>query len=290
MSAGVGGWRSLLLWAALSFYAAGRICQLYADRLPTLAIVLLHVVPPALFALVHGGVLYGRKGIAVFAVLCLGVGGAMESLSLRSGFPFGHYFFTDVMGPKVFQLPVLLVLAYLGIGYVAWVVSLLILGYGGKDLAGVGVVAAPVVASFAMVAWDLSMEAAWSTVDRAWIWRDGGAFFGVPLSNFLGWCLTTYLFYQAFALYCRRAWMVPAAVSGGFWRAAVIVYATCAFGNVLIVWQPAPAVVRDATGKGWASGEILMSGAAISVAVMGMLALLAWRRVRFQFAIGTRSM
>jgi hypothetical protein len=29
---------------------------------------------------------------------------------LRTGFPFGHYYFTDVMGPKIFQLPVLLLL------------------------------------------------------------------------------------------------------------------------------------------------------------------------------------
>jgi putative membrane protein len=89
----------------LLVYVIARICQLYADRLPTLLVVVLHVVPPALFALAHGSVLYGPKGIAIFAAFCLGFGTLAESVSLRIGLPFGHYYFTDVMGPKIFQLP-----------------------------------------------------------------------------------------------------------------------------------------------------------------------------------------
>jgi putative membrane protein len=271
--------RQVLLWGTLITYALGRVSQLYADRLPTLLIVILHVVPPAIFALVHGGVVYGRRGIAIFAVLCLGVGGLMESLSLRTGFPFGHYYFTGVMGPKLFQLPVLLVLAYLGMGYASWVVTLLILRYRGKALAGARVVAAPVVASFVMVAWDWSMEADWSTVDRAWVWRDGGAFFGVPLTNFVGWYLTTYLFYQAFAWYCWSKRVATKGLGRSFWRTAIWLYAVCALGNLLVLRLPmAPAVVRDATGRAWNTMEILAVGGAISAVVMGTMALVAWLR------------
>ena len=96
-------------------YVLARICQIYADRLPTLLIIILHVVPPAIFAVVHGSILYRPKGILIFGAFCLGFGGLAEIMSLQTGFPFGRYYFTDVMGPKVFQVPVLLVLAYLGI-------------------------------------------------------------------------------------------------------------------------------------------------------------------------------
>src|SRR6185312_5118602 len=115
-SQGITRKREKFLWAMLFLYVLGRIGQLYADRLPTLLIVCFHVVPPAMFALAHGSFLYGRKGILIFAATCLGFGTLAESVSLRTGFPFGHYYFTEVMGPKVFQLPVLLALAYLGIG------------------------------------------------------------------------------------------------------------------------------------------------------------------------------
>jgi len=102
----------------------------------------------------------------IFATSCLSVAGASESLSLRTGFPFGHYYFTDVMGPKILGLPVLLVLAYLGIGYCSWVVAVFIFGEKGKAIRGLKIVAVPAVASFMMVAWDLSMEPDWATVDN----------------------------------------------------------------------------------------------------------------------------
>jgi uncharacterized membrane protein len=54
-----------------------------------------------------------------------------------------------------------------------------------------------------MVAWDLCMDPTNSTIQRWWIWEQGGGYFGVPLTNYLGWFLTVYLFFQSFALYVR---------------------------------------------------------------------------------------
>jgi putative membrane protein len=64
--------------------------------------------------------------------------------------------------------------------------------------------ALPIVAAFVMTQWDAVIEPPESTISKAWIWHDGGAHFGVPLSNYLGWLLTTWLFYQAFTLYLNR--------------------------------------------------------------------------------------
>jgi putative membrane protein len=55
-----------------------------------------------------------------------------------------------------------------------------------------------------MTQWDVVMEPAEATIAKAWIWHDGGAHFGVPLSNYAGWLLTSWLFYQAFAIYLGR--------------------------------------------------------------------------------------
>jgi uncharacterized membrane protein len=262
----------------LLFYVTARISQIYTGRLPMLLIVVLHVLPPALFALAHGAALYRAKGIAVFAFLCLGIGTLAESLSLRTGFPFGHYYFTDVMGPQIFQLPVLLALAYLGIGYAAWILALLILGYADKPLSGMRVVALPLLASLIMAAWDLSMEPIWSTVDHAWIWQDGGAYFGAPLSNFFGWYLTGFLYYQAFALYCK-AGPTPAAPPRSFWRPAILFYAVCALGNLVLLKLPMAApVLTDAVGKRWATADILGTCVAVSLLIMTPFALLAWLR------------
>jgi uncharacterized membrane protein len=265
----------------LLLYVLARICQLYADKLSILTIVMLHVVPPAVFALLHGSMLYRLKGILVFTTFCLGFGALFESISLRTGFPFGHYYFTDVMGPKVVNVPILLVLAYLGIGYLSWVLALLILGYVDKPLVGLRVIVLPLLASFIMVAWDVSMEPDWATLDRAWIWRSGGAYFGVPLSNFFGWYLTAYLFYQSFALYCSAKPAPSTPLSRSYWRTAVLFYGICAAGNLLIIRLPmAPPVVTDPSGRQWMTMSILGACMLMSLFVMGPIALLAWLRLK----------
>jgi hypothetical protein len=187
------------------------------------------------------------------------------------------------MGPKFLDLPILLVLAYLGIGYCSWVLSLLILGCRYKSPTGARVILLPALASFLMLAWDFSMEADWSTVDRAWIWRDGGPFYGVPLSNFFGWYLTAYFFYQAFALYCRAKPLVWWPSSRIYWRAPILLYGICAAGNLLILRLPmAPPAVTDASGRQWITMGILLTCARISLLVMAPMALLAWLRLRLQ--------
>jgi uncharacterized membrane protein len=55
-----------------------------------------------------------------------------------------------------------------------------------------------------MVMWDFCLEPIRSTVDKAWIWEDGGAYHGVPISNYFGWYVTVFLIFQVFALYLYR--------------------------------------------------------------------------------------
>jgi putative membrane protein len=136
-----------------------------------------------------------------------------------------------------------------------------------------------------MMAWDLSMDAIWSTLDRAWIWRNGGMFFGVPLSNFVGWYFTAFLFYLAFAIYCRRN--PPCMRAGGreLWRVAILFYGVCAGGN-LLVFRPGlfPVAAIDATGKIWMAKDILIASVSVSLLVMMPLVVLAWSRLNAQEA------
>ena len=52
----------------------------------------------------------------------------LENLSIATGFPFGHYEFLALMGPKLFRVPILLGLAYIGMAYVSWILGCLIAG------------------------------------------------------------------------------------------------------------------------------------------------------------------
>jgi uncharacterized membrane protein len=271
------------LWLStlLLLYAMGRILQLFVGRVPNLIIVVLHVIPPALFAVIHGARIYRLRGILIFIGLCLGVATFFESVSLRTSFPFGHDRFTDLMGPKISGLPVLLALAWVGMGYLSWVVSLVLLGDEDKPLSGRRLVLMPLVASFVMTAWDLSMEAVWADVDHGWVWRDGGTYYGVPIGNFLGWFLTAYVFYQLFAFYLRERETVPARAS--YWLLAILFYALSALGNILMSAPSSPgAVFVDATGKPWMIAHIVRTSHLVSIFLMLPLSLIAWLKVSKQ--------
>lgn len=256
-------------------FLAGRILQLFAGRVPNLLIVTLHVIPPALFALAHGARIYRLRGILVFVALCLSVGTLFESVSLRTGFPFGHYRFTGLMGPKLFEMPVLLALAYVGMGYLSWVLAVVILDCENEPLSGKKIVLLPLAASFVMTAWDLSMEAVWADIDHAWVWRDGGSYYGVPVSNFFGWFLTVYIFYQLFALYLGNRPIIRSQPS--HWRLAIWFYAASAAGNLLVVAPSSMGgVFVDAAGKHWTISSILLASRLVSIFLMLPPCLIAW--------------
>ncbi len=107
------------------------------------------------------------------------------------------------------------------------------------------------------------------------MWRDGGSFYGVPISNFFGWFLTVYIFYQLFALYLGNRVSIPSPIS--HWRLAILFYAASAAGNLLVV---APlslgAVFADAAGKRWLISDILWASRLVSIFLMMPLSLIAW--------------
>ena len=165
----------LAFYALIAIYAVSRVLQAFPQRTPLMLTVVLHVVPPLLFALLHGRQLWGWKGILAFFAICSVVSGTIEKIGITTGVPFGHYFFTEAMGPKISGVPIFLGLAYLGMGYLSWLVASLILGWEQRILTGWRVVALPAFAALVMTSWDFCLDPVWSTIVRAWIWTDGGA-------------------------------------------------------------------------------------------------------------------
>jgi len=277
-----------LLSTIVAFYAAARVAQAFPDRLPMLLIVALHVLLPLVFVLIHGSVVYRFRGTLIFMLLWLAIGNLTENLSILTGFPFGHYTFTDAMGPKLFHVPILLGLAYIGMGYISWIVGSVILDPPGAPACGSRIWTRPLFAAFLMVAWDLSQEPVWANLVRAWVWRDGGPYFGVPVSNFLGWYLTVYLIYQSFSLYLLRRPTTPEPLPIAFRRLPVLMYSACAAGNVFVVAAPHQQTVADATGAQWRVADFFGVSLLASIFVMGAFAVGAWIRVSDSHAVAPR--
>ena len=133
----------------------------------------------------HGVHVYGWSGTLLFLSLCLTVTFATENLSIATGLPFGHYHFEVAAAlPHVGAVPVIVGLLYFAMGYFSWMIASVLLDAADAHLnRPFYVVVLPVVAAFVVVQWDVVMDPPNATLYRAWIWHEGGGYFGVPLSN-----------------------------------------------------------------------------------------------------------
>ena len=99
-------------------FALYTVCSgLLPGAIPVAIDGLLFTVLLVTFALIHGAERYGWSSILVFVIICLVVSNVSENLSILTGFPFGRYYYSDVLGPKLFLVPVLIGGAYTGVGY-----------------------------------------------------------------------------------------------------------------------------------------------------------------------------
>ncbi|MET7400867.1 carotenoid biosynthesis protein [Dactylosporangium sp. NPDC005572] len=247
-----------------------------------LLLTMLSLLAELVFAVVHGLLSYRWKGVVVFLVLALVVSNALENLSVRTGVPFGHYHYTDELGPKLFEVPVIIGPAYFAVGYLAWKVGAVLFDDVRRGSGWLTTIGTPLTASFVMVAWDLSMDPQSSTLRGRWTWEGGGGFFGVPITNFLGWSVTVYLFYQLFAIYQRRcgAQAILAEPLPRWYRLMpVIAYAVIALdyvGTYLAGGHDGvSSEVRDEVGHVWRAADIYESSALMAVYTMLFVAILA---------------
>src|SRR5438309_6055475 len=261
----------IVLWAIAVAYIVGTL----TTRILSIPISLVTLLFP--FALIHGAKRYGRNGIVVVVVFTFIISNSMENLSILTGVPFGHYYYTDSLGPRLALVPLFIALSYVAFGYVAWVISTVVVGEVRRRATIFTTVSVPLVASFMMVAWDLSLDPIASTINQTWIWTQGGGYFGVPISNFLGWSLTVYIFFQLFALYLRKRGPTnPPAIPITHYLQIILVYLWTGVGFVLnYPFRPTNTAITDAVGHIWQTSDIYETTAISATYTMIFISTLA---------------
>jgi putative membrane protein len=142
----------------------------------------------------------GRTALMLGSAFGISLG--CELLGVATGWMFGNYTYTDRLGAKVLGLvPLVIPIAWLMMLYPAYETAALLadrlaarlpLPYWYARTAHA--VLHIILAALAMTAWDLSLDPRMVN-EGNWVWHDGGAYFGIPLSNFLGWLITALLIY-----------------------------------------------------------------------------------------------
>ena len=235
-------------------------------------------------ALVHAAVFYGPRHALVLFILCIAITFAMENLGAATGFPFGNYHFVVDGGlPRVGSIPLIVGPLWFGVGYFSWIVASTLLDGADRWLGRrFDFIALPVVAAFVMTQWDLVMDRSESTIAKAWIWHDGGADFGVPLTNYLGWLLTSWLFFQAFAFYLRRQLrpLPPGVQQSRKLQAIAILFYVSLGLTYIIPWAMGQSgEVIDAAGKVWQIHDLRETTVVVMLFTMFFTGLIAVLRL-----------
>ena len=154
-----------------------------------------------LFAVVHCVAMEGsRRTLGFFAISAV-VSYLMEEVGVRTGLIFGVYHYSDQLGPKVGHVPILIPAAWFMMIYPSWVVARALMnGVNARSIRGL--TAQSAIAALVMSAWDVVMDPGMAAAGN-WTWEKGGAYFGVPLHNYVGWLLTTFLVYLIAGLLLR---------------------------------------------------------------------------------------
>jgi putative membrane protein len=196
--------RALLAALAGAQVAYGRLGRL---RTPagTRSIVGLMLVASAADA---AGARGPRRGIGLIAAAGA-LGFVSELGGVATGRPFGHYAYSDRLGPRVGGVPLLAAAAWGMMARPAWVVAGLLDRRPGRR-AG--------LAAAALTAWDVFLDPR-MVREGYWRWPGGGRYEGVPATNFLGWLVTGAGVFAVWAAWDR--WDEPE-VNG---RGAVDLYA-----------------------------------------------------------------
>jgi len=269
--------RQLMLWLGLALtwtlaVAFGGQTGLAAQAVAAVSILVLAV---------HAFVGLGRIEACAFAAICLLVTFAMENVGVLTGFPYGHYVFLVESGlPHIGVIPPIVGPLYFAMGYASWVIANLLLNGRIAPLSRHDVVALPLLSAFVMTQWDVVMDPAGSTLAKAWVWRDGGGYFGVPLSNFLGWFLVTWLYFQGFALfaYRQRTQGPPRSHSQLLWAIPVLSYLAAGLCHLPPLFD-ADARLVDGGGRVWSASDLRETAAVVMLFTMTPTVLMALLRL-----------
>jgi uncharacterized membrane protein len=158
------------------------------------------------FSLLHGWRWLGGRATLFFFLLSTVVSWTFEQVGVKTGLVYGRYHYTDFLGPKLGDVPVIIPIAWFAMIYPSYVIACWLIDGAGRPPAteaGARFLWRAWVAGMVMTAWDVVLDPTYVQAG-AWVWHDGGPYFGVPRQNFFGWMLTTATIYSAFGLWARN--------------------------------------------------------------------------------------
>jgi putative membrane protein len=195
----------------------------------------------------HSWEQFGGRWTLQFAAIATAFGLGIELLGSKTGWPFGDYFYTDVLQPQILSVPVIVPLAWLMMAYPCLVLARAVTVRWVVLMAAVG-----------LTTWDFFLDPQ-MVGEGYWVWQtvspDLPGIPGIPLQNYAGWLVGTLLLMAVLNRLPRADvdLRVPLVLYGWMWIGGII-------ANAVFLDRPGVAIVGG-----------------IGMAVLGFPAAKSWR-------------
>lgn len=201
------------------------------------------ILTGALTMLAFGFASVGPRRTVIFFAAATIISATAELTGTKTGWPFGGYEYTGFLGWKLSgRVPYTVPLSWFYMGFAAFLLASKIVQQTRSQGQTVLSIA---LGAWLLMAWDLVLDPAMAsekmTVMHFWMWKEHGAYFGMPLRNLAGWLGTGLTFIAVgrtlwtqrfdarrmsaaipFALYAANVvWAMALSLSVGLWPTAL---------------------------------------------------------------------
>ncbi len=154
-----------------------------------------HILLGAATMFAVGVLTLGWRKTAIFAVVSTCLSLASELIGTGLGWPFGNYAYTDFLGWKVLdRVPYTIPLSWFYMGLASYLLGGLIAARFGLRRRTLWSL---LIGAYLLTVWDLVLDPAMAHEHlrvHFWVWDETGAYFGMPIKNFVGWTGTGLLY------------------------------------------------------------------------------------------------
>ena len=189
--------------------------------------------------------LLGARAALQFVLIAVSLGWFAEQMGSSRGWFFGHYTYTDVLGPRLLDVPLVIPMMWFALTYAGYVISNLIVWQSAVDGApGLGNAAMlSFLAAMIVTAFDLGADPYFVYTLKAWIMaKTDGAWFGETVQGFFGWVFVAFVIVFGFRMSMRQRPLQPA--SPFLRRHAMVPLAIYAAGMVFQMILGNPVEIR----------------------------------------------
>jgi uncharacterized membrane protein/1-acyl-sn-glycerol-3-phosphate acyltransferase len=174
----------------------------------------LHILFGAATMLLFGLICVGPRKTLIFFIAATTISLSMELIGTSTGFPFGPYSYTTFLGIKILDhVPYSIPLSWFYMGFSSYILASVIVPrllqrslVASDRLAKVATqlpsrgqasrketIWSLVLGTYFLTVWDLALDPAMASNTlplHFWMWHQTGPYYGMPISNLVGWSVT----------------------------------------------------------------------------------------------------